>query len=229
MAVLLTLTALPLRASKQDAISKAYRATALLTHEGTDFNSVCTAWNVAKTSDGYELLTAAHCVDHGDVLPEQLLHGTVKFSVTYDDPSDKEEWLPVTITAVGNPEDPRYDVAVLRVVTNRKLPILEISKDNKAELFDQVFTVSGPSGGYIKRVSTGYVAQPNILYPPGTGDKLFCMPGVGGGSSGAAVLSAKTGKVISMLNYQGDADLDSTGVSAQDIRTFLGVTASATR
>lgn len=158
---------------------------------------ICGAWNVAKVPGGYELYTAAHCID---IDRDNEATAPIQFGVSYDG-IEHPILLPATIVAVGDQTTLVNDLALLYVQTNVGQDVLELSTETP-KVLDRVINWSA-SYAHIMQASEGYISATNIEDIPGEATdstNWVVMEGVYKGSSGSAILSVKTGKVIEMVN-----------------------------
>src|SRR5208282_214781 len=203
-----------------------YVAAGALPPAGLQPADVCTVWNVEKTADGYNLVTAAHCVQLGglaDTVKAMTGHD-IQFAISYDNPTRPVSdmvLLPAQVIKVGSEEDFESDVAEFHVKTNMRRDVLEIGDETILKAGDKVIDVSAPLGGDIKFMVEGYVSQPAIREKQLQGSAWFIMPGANPGSSGSAIISEKTGKVVSVLNVGAENAGGVSGVKASKIKEFL--------
>lgn len=158
---------------------------------------ICGAWNVAKVPGGYELFTAAHCID---IDRDNEATAPIRFGVSYDG-IEHPILLPATIIAVGDQTTLVNDLALLYVQTNVGQDVLELSTETP-KVLDRVINWSA-SYGHVMQASEGYIAATGIDDIPGEATdstNWVVMEGVYKGSSGSAIISVKTGKVIEMVN-----------------------------
>lgn len=187
---------------------------------------ICTVWNVEKTADGYNLLTAAHCVQLegiADAVKATTGHD-IQFAISYDNPTRPVPdmvLLPAEVVKVGSEDDFESDVAEFHVKTNVRHDVFEIGDETKLKIGDKVIDVSAPLGGEVKFMSEGYVGQTSLREKEVSGSAWFIMPGSNPGSSGSAIVSEKTGKVVSMLNVGVDNAGGVSGVKASKLLAFL--------
>jgi len=178
---------------------------------------ICGAWNVAKVPGGYELFTAAHCVtlDEDADATEPL-----RFAVSYTG-AEVPILLPATVVAVGNMESLKTDLALLYVRTDAVHDVLALSTETP-KLLDRVINWSA-SYAHIMQGSEGYLAAISVDDPPHAEfdrTNWVVIDGVYKGSSGSAIISVKTGKVIEMVNI-GVPMKGFAGVRAERMRVFL--------
>jgi hypothetical protein len=180
---------------------------------------ICTIWNVAKTSNGYLALTAAHCVQLEGISAKAHDGGVdPTFAASYAETSESPVPLAVRIVAVGDENDWSNDVALIEVTTKEKHGVLEIGDSANEPNLDPVIDVSSPAGGYVKSASIGQKAE--TLAIKGTDNSAwYSLPGTGPGSSGSAILSVKGGKVVEMLNVGND--LGVAGVRGTRLQAFV--------
>lgn len=175
---------------------------------------ICGAWNIAKVPGGYELFTAAHCIDIDDYGEATE---PIRFGVAYNG-AEHPVIIPAIVVALGNKSVLAEDLALLYVKTGSKHEILKLS-DETPKLLDPVINWSA-SFGAIMQASEGYVSSPVIDRDGFDNSYWVTMNGVYKGSSGTAIISVKTGKVIEMCNV-GVALKGFTGVRSARMKVFL--------
>lgn len=175
---------------------------------------ICGAWNVAKVPGGYELFTAAHCIDIDDYGEAAA---PVRFGVAYNG-AEHPIIIPAIVVALGNKNVLAEDMALLYVKTDSKHGILKLS-DETPKLLDPVINWSA-SFGAIMQASEGYISSPTIDREEFDNSYWVTIGGVYKGSSGSAIISVKTGKVLEMCNI-GVALKGVTGVRSARMKVFL--------
>ena len=176
-----------------------------------EWRDICTIWNVAKTADGYEAVTASHCITLADRYTAEESAKTLHFKATYNEPIDgltPPELNDIRIIAVGS-DNTLEDFALIDVKTNQKLPVLKLGNSDDIKNGDKVLNCSVPFGGPIKGIYDGIISA-TVLRLPDTpefagigGTIVFQSAGPAPGSSGSAVLSVKQGAVIGVLVRDG--------------------------
>lgn len=193
-----------------------------------DYESICTIWNVAKTADGYEAVTASHCI----TLADEYKVGELHFKATYDEPVDgitPPALDDITIIAVGN-DHSLDDFALIDVKTNKKLPIFKLGDSDKVRAGDRVLNCSVPFGGPVKGIYTGIVSSPNLPYHDPREPEIsaeingtinFQSAGPAPGSSGSAVLDVHQGAVIGVLVMAGSIGILADPVN--ELKRFMAL------
>lgn len=179
---------------------------------------ICGAFNVEKTSNGYLLETAAHCIQLEGAAAASST--PIQFAVKYAESGDRPVYLPVQVVLAGDEYSTDRDIAVIRVQDTQDRKVLSFGSEKKLRLADTVINCSAPDG-FILQVNRGlvgalYTGIKNI----GEAHQWFVVFGVGPGSSGSAVVSEKQDKVVAMVNI-GDDGKGFTGVPASKLKSFL--------
>lgn len=153
---------------------------------------LCTAEPIKKIKNGYELLTAGHCVQETPV--------DLTFAV-----ADEIGGQLTTVTVLKAYEGGGIDFALFEFPTTKKYFIFEIGDDNDLHVGDRIINPNF-AYGISKQLSLGVISSQ--LVPPGevcgteecVGDFLAQLYGAPG-SSGSAVISARTHKIIGLMVY----------------------------
>jgi hypothetical protein len=167
---------------------KAYDATmALYGTKGTDTEFICTAWAFKQVPDGYDLISAGHCV--GEVNADSY-----SVSDTIDGPR-----TPVTLIKWAENADEGLDLSLWELKTTKKYPTLDLGSANDAHIGDVIINPNCAMG-ITKFLSLGRISGP--LVPATDSVPVYPVEVDGaGGSSGSPIISAKTHKVIGILIY----------------------------
>jgi trypsin-like peptidase len=167
---------------------KAYDATmALYATMGTDTSFICTIWNYKQVSGGYDLISAGHCV--GDINADSY-----SVSDTIDGPR-----TPVKLVKWVDNADEGLDFSLWELLTTKKYPVLDLGSATDVHIGDEVINPNCALG-LTKFLSLGRISGP--LVPDVNAVPVYPVEVDGaGGSSGSAVISAKTHKVIGILIY----------------------------
>lgn len=176
--------------SPKGFVGKLWNGTfALYSMEGNDAEFICTAEAIAKSRDGYTLLSAGHCVAEGGSFGVSEEVGTPVMPVT------------VTQAYLGSKN---VDFSLLNFKTTKQYPIMSIGTDDDLRIGEPVLGVHFALG-LGKQLSYGHIATKG-LHPsvrcraidPCVDDFLvqdFAAPG----ASGSAVVSERSHKVIGIL------------------------------
>lgn len=160
---------------------------------------LCTATAFEKTSDGYHLLTASHCVKGAD-LPEDL-----QFFV-----EEQIGGLQLPVTVIKAMRKEPVDIAVLELKTGKEYKIIPLGTEEGVQIGDKVFSVNF-SEGLSKQLSEGIVASDVMgteVEDCHTCTNRFMVQIYGGpGMSGAAVVSEKTHKIVGIVTSGFDANV----------------------
>jgi hypothetical protein len=89
-------------------------------HSDGDFIHLCSATAFSKTGDGYIFVTASHCVED---------KYNYNFYFIGSDIPGAQLLIPVINFEKGSEPD-GYDVAFLRVITNKSFPLVKIGNSN---------------------------------------------------------------------------------------------------
>lgn len=158
---------------------------------------LCSAFAYKKTVDGYLLLTVGHCFSSN-------AHADATYSVTEDvSPNAVKTLQPVTVLRSINSGD--VDAAELELKTKKVYPVLEL--DNRPTTVDELIFSAGFPDAIEKQIQTGRVAGNVITVNPDP-DCTVCLGRIPAqmaaapGASGSAIVDAKTGKVVGILEGQ---------------------------
>lgn len=183
--------------------------------DGNKPQFICSATAVGYVdqwaSGRYALLTAGHCVT-GDGLPEDAT-----FFVA-EEISPKPELQPVKVLKAEN--DDKLDFAVLELDSPKTYPTIGIDmSDTPPAIEDDVFVINY-SLGLGKQVALGKVAS-----APMTSAACQACEGRyllhlfnGPGSSGAAVISEQTGKIVGIVEL--GFNRGTVGTAAETMKAF---------
>lgn len=196
IALILTFNSAAATLPQQDFHDLVSNATfALYGIKGNVRHFLCTATAIERTADGYNLLTAGHCV-----LPPDIPEG-VKFYV-----AESIEASPVlqTVTVEKAALTDKYDFAFLHLKTTRVYPAISVSHYPLPSLETLVVAVNF-SEGLIKQVSRGVVSSG--LMNPGAADgkcnictgRFMVQISAGPGASGSAVIDEGTHEIVGLI------------------------------
>ena len=143
-------------------MQRLYDATALLyAQDGSGtMTTLCTATIVKKVESGYYLLTASHCVADEEKPGEEARR---KVYLSFDDNPDDNRFLRVHVVVLGDGSKGQ-DYAILRVKTDRDLPVIPLGRSNTLQGRQRICAVAG-SAGLGKTEVDGYVTMPMIDRP----------------------------------------------------------------
>jgi hypothetical protein len=168
-----------------------YRGTlALYAIQGDRTRFLCTTEPFEKIAGGYHLISAGHCV--------QLVPADVKFFVADDIGGPL---TPVTMLKAHLGDD--LDFSEFELKTARAYPIFELGDERDMRVGDAVINPNF-AGGVVKQLGFGTISSGTIPVSPKcevddcAGYFLVQIYGMGG-SSGSAVISDKTHKVIGLV------------------------------
>ena len=174
-------------------VGKVWHSTfALYDMDDNPSSFTCTAEAIAKTPEGYTLLSAGHCAE--DVK-------TFAVSEEIGGPL-----MPVTVKKAyrGHGKD-TADFTLFELKTTRKYPVMQIGTDDDLRVGTRVINVHFAEGAG-EQLSYGYISsQPllssRICTPEDDGclGNFFVQEFTGRGASGSAVVSLKTHKIIGLM------------------------------
>lgn len=180
----------PIRAPKGFAGKMYSGALALYGQLGEDLNFLCTTEPYQKTPDGYNLVTAGHCIQTNPI--------AVKYFVSEYIGGPR---VPVTIEKAYL--DQGTDFAILRLQTKKVYPIFNLGDENELRVGDKVLDLNFTEG-LVKQLSLGTVASD--IMPISAICEISTCAGdfivhinAGPGASGSAVISARTHRVVGIL------------------------------
>lgn len=161
----------------------------------------CTAEVIAKSRDGYTLLTAGHCV-------QEVPFG-LKFSVADEIGGGLS---PVTLVKAyeGTGTDP-VDFALFNLKTTKHYEVLALGPDDILHVGDLTINVHFAEG-LGKQLSYGQISSQPLVKSDdcvenGCIQNYLVQEYAGPGASGSAVISAKTHRIIGILVEQTSASL----------------------
>ena len=163
---------------------------ALYVTQGTHTRFICTAEPFEKILGGYRLISAGHCV--------QLVPADVKFFV-----ADEISGPLTPVTMIKAHLGDGMDFSEFELSTSRTYPIFELGDERDSRVGDAVIN-SNFAAGVVKQLSFGTISSGTIPLSPKceiddcAGDFLVQLYGAGG-SSGSAVVSERTHKVIGLV------------------------------
>lgn len=170
----------------------------------------CTIQPYEKIPSGYRLLTAGHCV--------QEIPADVKFAVADE---IKGKLTPVTLIKAYDGDG--LDFAIFEMKTTKKYAVMELGNEHALRVGD---TVINPNFalGIGKQLGVGRVSSDSIIKsskcPDCAGQFLVQIDG-GGGSSGSAVISTRTHKVVGLVTAAWSDDTNSQiGMFVEPISVF---------
>ena len=184
---------------------KAYEATmALYATKDNDTEFACTAWAFRQVPDGYDLISAGHCV--GEINADSY-----SVSDTIDGPR-----TPVILLKWADNADEGLDFSLWELKTTKKYPTLDLGSVSDTHIGDTIINPNFAMG-LTKFLSLGRISGP--LVPATDSVPVYPVEVDGaGGSSGSPIISAKTHKVIGILIYGPPSEteiLAQIGVPAQ--------------
>jgi len=175
--------------------AKIYAASfALYGQQKEDVHFLCTAATYAKIPGGYLLLSAGHCIEGNPA--------DVTYFVTEDFGRPRQS---VRVVKWIRDKSTNIDFAVLELKTEKEYPILSLDVPMTEGIGDEIIAVHF-GNGLGKQYSRGVIASRIIKYMETETDCSICMDnfyygmigGMGPGSSGAALVSLKTGKIVGL-------------------------------
>lgn len=198
----LFLAALP-AAAEEPFLQRAFEATLLLYEQTADggMSMRCTATIFEKTSSGYLLQTAAHCVADDDTDHERVKIRNTSFFVTADEAGEKR-FLPVKVIAAGY-QHQGDDFAVLELETTQQFPVVPLGDEALEPPGAAVVNVASPAG-LGKQIFRGYISLSKLDRPLVEGSinwqsAMLLQIAGGPGSSGSAILSESQQAIVAFL------------------------------
>lgn len=176
---------------------KAYDATFLLygssESDKVENHAMCSATAFRKVQGGYLLLSAGHCTKEGtpDEFPTDL---------TYSVSSDIGTPIyPVKLVTFAFDDKKNLDFSVFFFKTTHKFPVIELG-DERAEAIGNATYNFNFSKGVVKMLAKGVIVS--SLVPEGEPKNLLLVDQfAAAGSSGSAIISEKTHKIIGIVSY----------------------------
>lgn len=166
----------------------------------------CTATAFEANGNLVRFITAAHCVTHENPnLPGKLAIQRAALFLSADRSTGEQTFIRATIDTVGRPDE-GYDFAILTADMKGANIALTPTGDEKQEKNGtKILNIAAP-GGLGKVYFNGHVALLKIDRPlidesshiNWEGFMLVQLPSAGG-SSGSAVVSVETGKIIGLV------------------------------
>jgi hypothetical protein len=193
-------------------LGKVYSNTfALYGHLGTKTLFDCTASIYDKTGGGYLMITAGHCIQD---VPEG-----VQFSVSEQIGG---ELMPVKVLKVR--EEGSMDFAQLELDTKKVYPVTKLGDESTLAIGDSVINANfADSIG--KQISLGRVATKELTptrdCPEECKDGFLIQVFGSGGSSGSAVISKKTHKIVGIVVWGFDVNVGMGVEPISRFQTFL--------
>jgi|SRR5579864_632676 len=164
-----------------------YKATfALYEHRGKQERFICTTEAYETIVGGYHLIGAGHCID-----PK-----ADSFSVAEDIGGPE---TPVTV--IKHEQDKDADLAIFEMKTDKAYPVIPLGTIDGEHVGDSVINVNF-AVGMAKQLSEGKISS-GVIPAGDDGDTDVFLAQIfgAGGSSGSAVISANTHKIIGILIY----------------------------
>lgn len=160
---------------------------------GDKNQAMCTATAFEKSSDGYHFITAGHCVI--------LAPAEIQFSVA---PDIGGKQIPATVVSAHM--DDKLDMAIFDVKTTEKIQTIPLGNENTERVGNDIIFVGFGEGMY-KQISHGAISTQimgNDSDCSVCANKFLIQGTAADGSSGSAIISKKTHKIIGILTNGGD-------------------------
>jgi hypothetical protein len=176
---------------------KAYDATFLLygssKSDQVENHAMCSATAFRKVKGGYLLLSAGHCTKEGT--PNEF-----PTDLTYSVSSDIGTPIyPVKFVTFAFDESKNLDFSVFFFQTTLKFPVIELGDERTEEIGAATYNFNF-SKAVVKMLAKGVVVS--SLVPEGEPKNLLLVDMfAASGSSGSAVISEKTHKIIGIVSY----------------------------
>ncbi len=187
-------------------IEKAKEAVALLysQDESGGMKMRCTVTAFEKVEKGYLFVTAAHCVGSDDTTKEKSANPFMtSFFITFDESKSEKKFYPATPKFVGY-QSRGEDFSVFSVDTKESWQTVEIGDEKVLKDGAQYWNVASPLG-LGKQTFEGIISSVYLDRPLVEGDinwsgtLVLQQAGVNGGSSGSALISKETHKIVGFL------------------------------
>jgi hypothetical protein len=176
---------------------KAYDATFVLygSSKSDDVTNhpMCSATAFKKVQGGYLLLSAGHCTAQGDPegFPPDLTYGVSNDIGT--------PIYPVRVIKAILDDKTNVDYSILFFPTTLRVSVMQLGDEGSERIGDKTYNFNF-SKGVVKMLSEGVVAAPPV--PEGEVKNLWLVDQfAAGGSSGSAVISKRTNKIIGIISY----------------------------
>lgn len=196
----------PSLASDNSFITKAKEAVGLLysMDSGGTMNMHCTATAFEKVEKGYLFVTAAHCVGSDDTTKEKSANPfKTSFFITFDERTQEKKFYPAKPKLVGY-QSRGEDFAIFEVDTPDKWQTVDIGDEKVLQDGAQYWNIASPLGlgrqTFEGIISSVFLDRPLISGDINWGGTLVLQQtGVNGGSSGSALISKETHKIVGFL------------------------------
>lgn len=176
---------------------------ALYGESGNSRRFFCTTTAFEKTKDGYNLLTAGHCAVDED-FPADLKYYVSENVVDVTGTEIPAALLPVQLLKAWPEDKLGVDFAVFHLVSKNKYPIIRLGDESKVSVGDTIVDVNF-SKGLAKQTSEGLISSA-IMQTAGASARCHVCKGdffvqiyAGPGSSGSAVVSKRTHRILGVL------------------------------
>lgn len=148
---------------------------------------ICTATVIKREDDAYLALTAGHCIE------QSMLDKYYVSDLIEDEPVLRHAKV------LKSEFDDRYDYAVIEFTSSRDYPVVELNgkEDGPPEIGTELLNVNF-SYGLGKQVVRGVVTS-GLVNVDDMKKRYLTTLQTGPGSSGSAVVDAKTGKIVGVL------------------------------
>ncbi len=212
---LMLVLSLGLRADRQVSIQPpkgfegdVYKATfALYEHRGKQEQFICTTEAYEKIGGGYHLIGAGHCAD-----PKADY-----FAVAEDIGGPETK-----VTVIKSELDKNADLAVFEMKTDKVYPVIPMGTIDGERIGDAVINVNF-AVGIAKQLSEGKISSGVIAPTDDKSTDVFIAQIFGaGGSSGSAVVSVNTHKIIGIVIY-GFQDDNNDGFIPVPLNIGMGI------
>lgn len=159
---------------------------------------LCTA-TAFERGEVTRFLTAAHCITVDDSEPGKKKVTEMPLFLSKDD-KDTKEYIRATVVEVGRKEK-GYDYAILSAPLN--LPTIPFGNEKEEANHVEVYNVAAPAGlglvSFRGNVALKYIDRPLIHEEINWRESMLVTVPAAGGSSGSAIVSKDTGKIIGIL------------------------------
>lgn len=162
----------------------------------------CTATIFEKSPKGYLFVTAAHCIGTDDRTKETSASVETSYYITFDEHDNKVFW-PAEVKWVGY-QTRGEDLMVIEVASTAVWPVIRLGDESKEIPPAPYWNIASPLG-LGKQAFEGNITSLDLDRPVKQGDinwqhsLVLQQSGVGGGSSGSALVSKSQRAIVGLL------------------------------
>lgn len=162
----------------------------------------CTATIFEKSPNGYLFVTAAHCIGTDNRDKETSASVETSYYITFDEHANKVFW-PADVKWVGY-QARGEDFMVVEVISDATWPVISLGDESKETPPAPYWNIASPLG-LGKQAFEGSITSLDLDRPVRQGDinwqhsLVLQQSGVGGGSSGSALVSKLQRSIVGFL------------------------------